>query len=190
MTRAIINYLFLTVIVILSFLAVRSYDLFPGGAYDESLNKFRLSIPGVLFSIYIIVLQRSIKKIGRLILYFCILLALYALVLGTCFASWGIAVPFAGGIGAYLIIRLFSPSPEIYDSTDTKYFLVGFGTGLLGVTLFYIGQDRWPAGVGFGLILIIWQSVIGFLWIDEVNIKKTPLDRRESVQNHIHTHRT
>ena len=154
------NYSLLILVNILSFLSIRSYDFYPEGPYDRSLDNYRLLTPGVLFSIYIIFIERRNLSYRKLILFFFLLFALYYISLMTGCASWGVAVPLIGGVGAFLMRILFNRETE-------WYFTLGFAAGLVGLALYYLVQATWTSGFGFGLILISWQFIIGMLWIKQ-----------------------
>jgi len=172
------NFALLVLAITCSFLAVQSYDYYPKEPYDKSLDPYRLFAPGVIYSCFIVFLQRGALTIPKMVLYFLVLSVLYYVSFLASFASWGAGVPFAGGIGSFLIRQLFYPKSEFLDSTGTKYLLSGFLSGLVGLYLYhYSHNDKlWTNGVGFGFILITWQIVFGLLWIRQVErdrFKKT-----------------
>jgi hypothetical protein len=171
MKRTKDNYILLSLITSCSFLAIHTFAFYPDESYDKSLDYLRLLTPGVLFSLFIIVIQRSIRRSWKLILLFFILLILYSVSILAGMSSWGIGVPFAGGIGAVVIWKLFYQNIELPGSLGRDYFVFGFIAGLAGVFLFYTLQymlkDFWVTGVGFGFILAIWQLVFGTLWIKQ-----------------------
>ena len=171
MKRTMINYILLSFVIAGSFLTIYTYDFYPDDSYDRSLDGFRLLTPGVLFSFLIIVARKSNWRIGKLILFFFILLILYSLCLVASLYSWGLAVPFVGGIGAWVIRKLFYQSTELLDEKGKDYLIFGFIAGLVGLFLFFVlqyaFQGLWTSGVGFGFILGIWQLLFGILWIKE-----------------------
>lgn len=180
MKRTIANYVFLSFVVAGSFLAICTYDFYPDEPYDRSLDSFRLLTPGVLFSVFIIVVQKSNWAIGKMVLFFFILLTLYSVCLIASLSSWGLAVPFFGGIGAWVIRKLFYQSATLLDAKGKEYFVLGFIAGLVGLFFFfarpYAFQDLWTSGMGFGFILGIWQIVFGILWLKEnAIIPKQPI---------------
>lgn len=168
MTRMVINYILLFLVIVLSFSAIRSYEFYPKGSYTKALDFLRWFTPCVLFSFYLVFLQRCNYSIGKLMLLFCALILLYAIVFETGLASWGAALPMVGGLGAYGVKKLFYPG-ELYESTDRRYLIGGGFSGTIGLLLFYLGQDYWVAGVGFGVIIMIWQLTIGLIWNDQVD---------------------
>ena len=166
MRRRVANYILLIIIITSSFFSICTFDLYPSGPYDKSLDNFRLLAPGVIFSLFISILQRRRFSIGKSILFFCILLVFYSIALVAGMSSYGVGVPFAGGFGALLIKNLF----KLSDSDGSKYFVPGFVAGLIGLCLYYYPlKDIGTDGVGFGVILIIWQVVFGLLWIKQTD---------------------
>ncbi len=163
------NYLLLILVVTFSFLSVCTFDFYPSEPYDKSLDIFRLITPGIFFSLYIVILQRQNWQLKKLMIFFCLLLVLYYAVLIAGLSSWGVGVPFAGAIGALVIKKLFYQKIELLDLNGTKYLLLGFITGLIGLCLYYLVKDTWTDGVGFGLIIIIWQLGFGILWIKQTD---------------------
>jgi hypothetical protein len=169
MGRTLRNYILLGLVILGSFIAIYTYD--SDQPYDESLDSLRLLTPGMLFSVFIIVVHRTSLTNAKLILLFFILVILY----GVCFvaglSSWGIGVPFVGGIGALIIRKLFYRSADLLDAIGKDYLVFGFAAGLVGLFLFvvlqYALQDLWTAGAGFGFVLATWQLVFGTLWIKE-----------------------
>ena len=85
--------------------------------------------------------------------------------------SWGIAVPFAGALGAILMRKVLRWNAQMLDATGKDYLVFGFATGLFGLFLFFVLQyalkNYWTVGVGFGLILTTWQFVFGTLLIKD-----------------------
>jgi len=106
MRRRVANYILLIIIITSSFFSICTFDLYPSGPYDKSLDNFRLLAPGVIFSLFISILQRRRFSIGKSILFFCILLVFYSIALVAGMSSYGVGVPFAGGFGALLIVLL------------------------------------------------------------------------------------
>ena len=162
------NYTLLTIAVTCSFLEVYTFDFYPKESYDKSMDSFKLFAPGLFFSSFIVFLQRANLTTVKLILFFFVLVILYYASLIAGLSSWGVGVPFAGGIGPLLIRKLFYQKAELLDSMGIKYLLAGFFSGLVGLILYYLLQDVWTNGVGFGFILITWQLVFGLLWIRQV----------------------
>ena len=165
------NYVLLTIVIMCSFLSIYTFDFYPDKPYDKSLDIFRLLTPGAFFSLFIVIITRTGLTTLRLILLFFALLTLYSICLIAGLTSWGIAVPFAGGIGAILIRKLFQWNASLLDAIGKDYLVFGFATGLLGLFLFfvlqYVLQKYWTAGLGFGFILATWQIVFGTLWIKD-----------------------
>jgi hypothetical protein len=171
--RQIVNYFLLILTNIFSFLSIRSYDFYPKGPYNKSLDNYRLMAPGVLFSLYLIFLERQNWSFRKLILRFCLLLVLYFISLMSGSLGWGIAVPFVGALGALLIKQLFYPETELLDSHGMKKLVFGFVSGLVGLVFFYIVVNQnLTFGFGFGLILMSWQFVIGVMWIKNESTPK------------------
>ncbi|MGB4848614.1 MAG: hypothetical protein WBP41_11885 [Saprospiraceae bacterium] len=166
--QRVTNYTILTIAVTCSFLEVYTFDFYPKESYDKTMDSFKLFAPGLLFSYFIVFLQKSNLPTVKLILFFCVLEILYYASLVTGLSSWGVGVPFAGGIGALLIRKLFYQKAKLFDSMGIKYLLVGFISALAGLVFYYFLQDVWTNGVGFGLILITWQLAFGLLWIRQV----------------------
>jgi hypothetical protein len=168
MRHTLVNYFLLILTITLSFLAICTFDFYPGEPYDKSLDNFRLFTPGVLYSLFIVILQRSNWALGKLILYFFILVIIYLASLIAGLSSWGVAVPFAGGFGAVVIKKLFYQNAGVLDSTGGKYLMLGFAAGLIGLCLYYLLHDKWTDGVGFGFILVTWQLAFGLLWVKKI----------------------
>jgi hypothetical protein len=163
------NYLLLVLIIVTSFFSIYTFDFHPGESYDKSLDPFRLLTPGVSFSFYIVFLQRRNWPFGRLIVFFFLLMVLYFISFISGLHSWGLAVPFVGGIGAVLIKKLFYQKSRLFDSLGKKYLLFGFCAGLIGFVLYFLAGSFWAYGVAFGLILITWQLVFGVLWTRQID---------------------
>lgn len=165
------NYILLTIVIVCSFLSIYTFDFYPDKPYDNSLDIFRLLGPGALFSLFIMIIRRRGLTALRLMFLFFTLLTLYSICLIAGLTSWGIAVPFLGGIGAILIRKLFHWNVNLLDAIGKDYLVFGFATGLLGLFLFfvlqYVVQAYWTAGLGFGFILATWQIVFGTLWITD-----------------------
>lgn len=162
------NYTLLIIVVTCSFLEVYTFDFYPEESYDKSMDSFKLFAPGLLFSYFIVFVQSENLTTVKMVLYFFLLVILYYASFLVGLSSWGVGVPFAGGIGALLIRKLFYKKAELLDAIGIKYLLVGFISGLVGLVLYYLLQDVWTNGVGFGFILITWQLVFGLLWIRQV----------------------
>jgi hypothetical protein len=162
------NFILLALVVTCSFLVIYTFDFYPKEPYDKSMDSFRLFSPGVLFSCFIVFLQRGNLRTAKLMLFFLVLLILYYASLVAGLSSWGIGVPFAGGIGALLIRKLFYQEAELLNSIGKRYLFLGFISGLTGLVLYYLFQDVWTNGVGFGFILVAWQLVFGLLWIRQI----------------------
>jgi hypothetical protein len=165
------NYILLSIVIVCSFLSIYTFDFYPDEPYDKSLDTFRLLTPGVLFSFFIVIITRTGLAILRLIFLFFILLTLYSISLIAGLTSWGIAVPFTGGISALLIRKLFQRNGKLLHAIGKDYLVFGFATGLFGLFLFFVLQyalqKYWTVGVGFGFILATWQIVFGTLWIKD-----------------------
>lgn len=141
------------------------YDFYPDEPYDRSLDNFRLLTPGVLFSFFIIVVQRPNWTMGKLILLFFILLILYSVCLVASLYSWGLAVPFAGGIGALVIRKSFYQSAELFDTKGKDYFIGFYSRTCWLILLFRISAcisrplDKW-SGIRFyssNMAVCIWD---------------------------------
>jgi hypothetical protein len=174
MKQNLTNYLLLTIVIVCSFLSIYTFDFYADEPYDKSLDTFRLLTPGVLFSLFIVIITRKDLTILTLILRFFVLFALYSICLVAGLMSWGIAVPFAGGLGALSMRKLLHWNAKLLDATGKDYLVFGFATGLLGLFLFFVLQyalqNYWTVGVGFGLILATWQIVFGTLLIKDKRI--------------------
>jgi hypothetical protein len=173
------SYTLLALAVTCSFLTIYTFDFYPKELYDKSWDVFRIFAPGVLFSCFIVFLQRANLTAVKSILFFLVLLILYYASLIAGLSSWGGGVPFAGGIGALLIRKLFYQKAKLLDSTGTKYLLAGFISGLVGLVLYYSLHNLWTDGVRFGFILITWQIVFGHLWIRQV--ERDSITEKESI---------
>jgi hypothetical protein len=167
--KQIINYFLLILVILVSFLSIRDFEMYPQWPYEKSLDGYRLFAPGFLFSIYLIFLERRNRGFGRLLVFFCILLILYYISLMAGFTTWGMAVPVVGGIGALLIKKLFYLKSAWLDPYGRQNLVWGFVAGLIGWILFFITRDNWTMGFRFGLILLSWQLTIGLLWIKQIN---------------------
>ncbi len=165
-------------VILISFLAIYTYDFYPNELYDKSLDSWRLLTPGLLFSFFIVIIKRAGWTFWKLIFLFFVLLSLYSVCLMAGMYSYGIAVPFVGGIGAMAIRKLFDPTVRLLDPTGKDYLIFGFIAGTSGLFLFFVLQyalqPTWTVGKGFGFILSTWQLVFGTLWIKEnVSIPKS-----------------
>lgn len=159
------NYILLILAVTCSFLEIHTFDVYPKLPYDKSMDRFRILGPGVLFSFFIVFIQRANFTTLRLVLFFFALQILYYASFVAGIFSWGMGVPFAGGIGALLIRKLFYQKAELLDPLGKRYLLLGFISGLTGLVLYYLSHDVWTQGTRFGFILVAWQLVFGLLWI-------------------------
>jgi len=159
------NYILLILVNILTYLSICTYEFYPVGSYDESLNPYRLFTPGLLFSLYIVFVQRKERSFLKLALFVILLFVLYCASVAAGLSSFGFAVPFAGGIGALLLKQLFYNKTQLLDTMGKSYLSIGLIAGGIGYGLFYLTINAWAAGVGFALILILWQIAIGILWI-------------------------
>jgi len=179
------------IISILSFLMLKDFDIYPNGTYDKSLDLYRLFTPGVIFSIYLVVLHKSMFRIWKLIRFFILLLIGYffSLFVGT--ITWGIAVPILGGMGALLVKWLFYNNGELLDAYhEGKLFdengiilvCIGFLTSLLGLIFYYYSCKHFydykllTEGFGFGLIIGLWQLGIGVKCIKIIGKKLSQYD--------------
>lgn len=167
MRQTITHHLLLFFVCVSSFLCMRSFAFYPRVPYDKSLDYFRLLTPGVLFSLYLIFLERRNHSVGKLILFFCLLVVIYWVALEVGLVSWGVAVPIAGAGGALLAKQLLYQRTEWLDPFGRKISAVGFLSALLGLAMFYWRPETKPEGVGFGFIVILWQFAIGKLWMEQ-----------------------
>jgi len=167
MTTAMTSYTLLILVIIVTFVSINTYEFYPAGIYDKALDPYRLLTPGVLFSLYLVFVLRKNRSFWKLALFGFILFVMYCASLVTGMSSWGIAVPFAGGVGALLIKKLFYNQAELLDTNGKRYLSIGFIAGFIGIGLFYLIINRWKVGVGFAAILILWQLAIGIVLIKQ-----------------------
>jgi hypothetical protein len=180
------TYFLLSLIIGSSFLALRNSGIQQGDPYTD-LNILMLLTPGILYSSFIIFIQRHNWPIGKLILSFFCLLILYCVSIYVGLISWGMAVPFVGGIGAFIIRKLFYKGREFLDSIGKDYLIFCFAAGLGGWFLSFfliqfILQDFWTTGLGMGMgvIVLIWQLVFGILWIRDKDLIVGNLDEQRT----------
>jgi hypothetical protein len=186
------KYASLIIVSVLSVLFIKEYDFYPNEPYDQSSNSYRFLGPGILFSWYLIVLHWKQFRMGKLIQFFIILIVAYCIALYTGLATWGVAVPFVGGLGALLVKWVFYNRGELLDayhkdalldSEGIKFAAIGFVTGLVGLLFFYYASNAfadnkmYTTGVGFGLIISLWQIGIGIKCITKAG-NTTPTDNR------------
>lgn len=155
------NYFLLMLVALFSFLVIRNFDFFAINDSDSWMGENVFYFPGELFSLFLFFLHFKKKSFLKSILYLLLLIAFYILAFSLSIATWGIFVPFVGGLGALLIKKLYIVSTKTLDDIGISYLTYGFIAGLIGLILFFTTQDFFTAGEGFGFIIVIWQLVIG-----------------------------
>lgn len=147
-------------ITLISFFSIARYDNHFGNS--DPWDQYRLLGPGFVFSLYLVILNWNERSWLKSILYFFILSATYFAALITGMTSWGMTVPFAGGIGALIVKLLFID--KSLEKNARLYFISGFVAGLAGLILYYVlAKTIKVEGIRFGMIVSIWQMTIGFL---------------------------
>ena len=168
MRRPMSSYIFLTAIAAISGLLffTSEYEI---GRPDPTSETLTFLVPGILYSAFIIVTQHIYRSPAKKVFFFFILLFLYGASVLIGFVSWGLGVPIVGGIGAVVIKKLFSKKTK---PSIAKELFIGSTAGLVGLGIFYAVHDLWTDGIGFGIIIVLWQLAFGFLWINEPPIKR------------------
>jgi hypothetical protein len=168
-------YIALFIVAIISFTSICTLEMYPKNDinYDESLDNVRLFLPAFVFSIFILIYQLKYISLLKSVLLFASLIIVYSINLIISFSSWGLAVPIAGGIGGAMIgfvIKFNHKKPKtFYD----EFIVLGFVSALFGLIFYYTTSDHFVDGIGFGVIIVLWQISVGSEVIGQA--KKIPL---------------
>ena len=156
--RSLIKYFQLIIVVSVSFVAIYTFEFYPKDEYlyNRELDLFRIIIPGYLFTLNLIILNYKLTILRKIIFSFFLLLVSYIVIFEASFLSWGLFVPIGAGVGGFIIKKLFYE-----QEANQSFILIGFIAGFLGLVVFYSTTSYVKTGVGFGLIIVIWQLAIG-----------------------------
>lgn len=174
-------YLGLIITVIISFLAICQFEILVFGEQnpDDILPAFwQVFIPGLAFSMFVLLLVIRYLNILNFILSLIVLLGLYYFSFYLSFLSYGIGTPVFGLIGAVIITALVGYELKA-TAPQGKFALFGFLSVIPGIGLLFMSGNQVSNGVCFGLIIGLWQLVVGALLIQQVELvsqnPKTPV---------------
>lgn len=138
---------------------------------------------GILFSICICILRAKEIPWFYKIAQFIFLIFIFFISILCGIATWGMTLPFIGGVGAILVCYTlnFTPSAKIDGTGVTTFFIRGLLSGLIGLIIYFSTSKIINQETGFCIIVLIWQSVIGFHALKHVEINNT--DNIEPPQN-------
>lgn len=161
-------YIILILIIAFEFIFILPFEFYPEASEESPFDAYRTIAPGVLFSLFIVFLHFRKWSIARMLLMFVLLFVLYFLSFSSGMISWGFAVPIAGSIAALLIHKLIFLKEKLFSNRGLIYLIWGFNCGLLGVLLFYVSLNfEFTEGFGFGIIITLWQILIGLFIIHD-----------------------
>lgn len=174
----ILNYLLLLPVLILSFLSFWDFEFFSDKPLNLFLKYLGVFAPGIAFSLFLLFIFRKKNTWLRSILYFPLLLGIYYGLFSLCMLTWGLFLPVAGGLGALIIKKMFIDSRIIVDKKGSYFLNVGILAGSAGLVFYYLSIDALKVGTSFGVILVLWQLLIGLLCVrsSQAEEKKTNLN--------------
>jgi hypothetical protein len=164
------QYLGLLLIIVVSFWAISNVDISFDEGYDDTYDSVKLLAPGVLFSMYLIILRFEKITAKASLINFSILVIGYMAILFTSLSTWGLAVPIAGGVGGVLVNYVLHDTLKFDDGGMKNFFIMGCLSGLSGLVIYYLTKEFFNDGIGFGAIIIIWQLIIGILFIKQLKV--------------------
>ncbi len=158
-----LKYFFLTITIGLSFYIIKDYSW--AMPPEEISRGFLLLIsPGILFTVYLIILLRAFLTPMKSVLIFFALLMFYLIALFYGYTALGLYVPILSGLGAYIVSFLF-------NLRGRPYIIVGLSifSSIVGLILFLISltSTKWSIGTYFGITICLWQLVVGIVCIHE-----------------------
>ncbi|MEM8886500.1 MAG: hypothetical protein AAGD28_00840 [Bacteroidota bacterium] len=169
MSYSIRKYMRLFIAILLSVLALSTYDIYPEQDYNKDLDLLRVGGPGVFYSIYLISCIRRrlalLVKIGIFILLF----TLWGIAFAAALASGGEAVIFLGAINASFVKAILFHGEISPEKERIKYSIRGGLCGLTGYALFLVlmgfSGDNFAPTFGSTMIGIVlfWQLGLGLL---------------------------
>ena len=163
------RYVGLIITVTLSFLAICQFEItFSQQDPEDILPAFwQTQLPGVIFSVYILILHARFLNIFGAILGILLLPSLYFISFYSGFISWGMGAPICGAIGSLIIGLLARYRTKAIISKATM-LLIGFLSVIPGLILFYVLQPAITDGVGFGFMICLWQLLVGLALIKKL----------------------
>lgn len=175
------KYLGLLLIIVVSFWAISTVDISFDESYDDTYDSVKLLSPGVLFSMYLIILRFKEIPAKASLTNFLILVIGYLVILFSSLSTWGFAVPIAGGVGGVLVNYVLHDTLSFEEGGIKSFFIMGCLSGIIGVVIYYLTKDFYNDGIGFGAIIIIWQLIIGIAFIMQLNAQKTNNFRQQEL---------
>ncbi|MES2837606.1 MAG: hypothetical protein V4667_08785 [Bacteroidota bacterium] len=112
-----------------------------------------------------------------MIRFFIILSVYYFIAFAGGIATWGVGVPVVGALGGLIVKWLFynegkllhiNHKYKLLDNEGVKFASIGFITGIIGLIFYSKTNDIFAAGVGFGVIIGLWQLGVSIKCIRKV----------------------
>lgn len=162
------HYLFLFTIATISSLSIFSYEIF--NSYDELTRLSKIIIPGIAFSFFVVAYQIRVLGPLKSILVLISLTAGYYINFIIGFSSWGLAVPVAGGLGGALIGYFIMFTHKKKKPSFGKLIVLGITSTLPGFIFFILNKDYVFDGVGFAIIIALWQILVGKEYLKQIGV--------------------
>lgn len=159
----------LLVTIILAFIPLRSFEI------EGDINKlldYRIILPGLFFSLFVLICQFKKQPIILLLIYLFYLMIGYVAYYVIGIFTFGIAVPIVGAIGACQINYVLNGKIHFKDKNTRKFFILGFISSAIGVALYICLAKSVNDGTGFSLMIILWQIVVGVEYIRQLDLKQ------------------
>ena len=164
--------LFLTLAI--SFLALFQFNIIVFGEEPKTdilPADLQLLLPGVSFTLFLLICLIKRTTVLRILLYFIPLLMFYYGMIMLSFMTWGVVVPLFVALGAVGIAVVI----DISIKEKIKFWRfagLGFSSTLPGWIACFGLTDKLGDGIVFGIIICGWQLGVGLLIIKQLTGRK------------------